>query len=181
MRERGLSPSIDQWMSLHQALDKGLAYSNLTEFYRLCRCLLITSEADYDLFDEVFLDYFKKTRKGDMSEDVLLDDALEWLVPPHLAEDDIFEHMEILRRLEAVILRLLRQFDEELANGRLMPGACAFCTGCGRCLRMPSEPAMDPYLFEEEAKPFDSRERTVFEIDGITCIILVTITCSQQE
>lgn len=41
-----------------EALDKGLAHSNFTDFYYLCKTVLVKSEADYDKLDSA-LEYFK--------------------------------------------------------------------------------------------------------------------------
>lgn len=59
LRARGLDVSINEWMTLMEALDKGLAKASLMGFYRLCRSILIKTEADYDKFDRVFYEYFK--------------------------------------------------------------------------------------------------------------------------
>ena len=46
LRAKGLEVSINEWMALVEALDKGLAKSSLTSFYYLCRSILIKSETD---------------------------------------------------------------------------------------------------------------------------------------
>src|SRR5699024_11370887 len=45
LRRGGLKVSLTEWMSLMEALDKGLHRSSFTGFYYLCRCLLVKSEA----------------------------------------------------------------------------------------------------------------------------------------
>ena len=75
LRARGLEVSINEWMALVEALDKGLAKSSLTSFYYLCRAILIKSEADYDKFDEVFAAYFKNVQ----TPDELPDEVWKWL------------------------------------------------------------------------------------------------------
>ena len=59
LRRGGLKVSLTEWMSLMEALDKGLHRSSFTGFYHLCRCLLVKSEADFDRFDRCFLQYFR--------------------------------------------------------------------------------------------------------------------------
>ena len=59
LRARGLKVSLNEWMSLIEALDKGLHHSSFTGFYYLCRAILVKSEADFDKFDGAFLEYFK--------------------------------------------------------------------------------------------------------------------------
>nr|WP_330366274.1 hypothetical protein [Clostridioides difficile] len=40
LRSRGLNVSLNEWMTLIEALDKGLCYSNFSNFYYLCRMIL---------------------------------------------------------------------------------------------------------------------------------------------
>jgi uncharacterized protein with von Willebrand factor type A (vWA) domain len=143
MRERGLKPTLDQWITLTRALDGDMADSSLTGFYQLCRCVLLKSEADFDDFDQVFQEYFEGASAGgklpDRLTEPLPEDLANWLTPclddPRLRE--LFyspEHMEILRRLEECIARLLQSL-ETLQADDLLVGNCAVCVGCGRCAR----------------------------------------------
>jgi len=59
LRARGLKVSLNEWLILIEALDKGLCSSSLIDFYHLCRSVLVKSEADYDKFDMAFAEYFK--------------------------------------------------------------------------------------------------------------------------
>ena len=64
LRARGLKVSLNEWMSLIEALDKGLHHSSFTGFYYLCRAILVKSEADFDKFDGAFLEYFKDMERA---------------------------------------------------------------------------------------------------------------------
>ena len=75
LRAKGLDVSINEWMLLVEALDKGLAESSLTGFYNLCRSILIKTEADYDKFDAVFAEYFK----GIQTPEDLPEEFWKWL------------------------------------------------------------------------------------------------------
>lgn len=78
LRARGLKVSLNEWMSLVEALDKGLHGSSFTGFYYLCRSILVKSEADFDKFDGAFLEFFK-----DMPiTDELPQELLDWLENP---------------------------------------------------------------------------------------------------
>ena len=56
LRDRGLDVSLNEWLTLMEALDKGLAYSSFTSFYYLSRSILVKSETDFDKFDGAFLE-----------------------------------------------------------------------------------------------------------------------------
>ena len=59
LRGKGLKVSLNEWLSLIEALDKGLCNASLMNFYHLCRIILVKSEADYDKFDMAFAEYFQ--------------------------------------------------------------------------------------------------------------------------
>jgi len=59
LREAGLHVTLSEWLTLQEALDKGLHNSSITDFYYLCRMILVKSETEYDKFDMVFESNFK--------------------------------------------------------------------------------------------------------------------------
>ena len=54
LRQRGLKVTVTEWMTLMEALVKGLAGESLIGFYHLCRSLCVKSEAYFDLYDQCF-------------------------------------------------------------------------------------------------------------------------------
>ncbi len=81
LRSRGLDVSLNEWMTLLEAMSKGLHRSSLTGFYHLCRAIVVKSETEYDRFDQIFLEFFQDVPwKGELP-----DDLLDWL--NHPAED----------------------------------------------------------------------------------------------
>ena len=83
LRGKGLNISLDEWLCLIDALDKGLANNSLMEFYYLCRNVLVKTEADYDKFDMAFAEFFQ----GIESIDNIPDQLLEWLSMDELERD----------------------------------------------------------------------------------------------
>ena len=75
LRLHGLKVSLDEWLVLMDALDRGMAENSLMEFYYLCRNILIKSETDYDKFDMAFAEYFK----GIESVDEIPEELKQWL------------------------------------------------------------------------------------------------------
>lgn len=59
LRARGLKVTMKEWETLLQGLEKNLHRSSLMGFYTLARAVLVHTEADYDRFDQCFLEYFK--------------------------------------------------------------------------------------------------------------------------
>ena len=83
LREEGLEVSLDEWLSLMDALDLGLAGNSLLEFYYLCRNVLVKTEADYDKFDLAFAKYFR----GVESVSDIPSELWDWLNSGELERD----------------------------------------------------------------------------------------------
>lgn len=75
LKRKGIDVSMTEWLTLMDALDKGLIESSFTKFYYVSRMILVKSESDYDKFDMAFSEYFKDVK----SEDAALKRVLEWL------------------------------------------------------------------------------------------------------
>lgn len=83
LRARGLDVSLTEWLSLVEAIDKGLVNTGFTQFYYLARAVLVKSEADFDKFDRVFMEYFKDVP---FSSDELPAELMEWLNNPNVGK-----------------------------------------------------------------------------------------------
>lgn len=80
LKAKGLHITLSEWLTLQEALDKGLCNSSLTEFYYMARMILVKSETDFDKFDMAFEEHFK----GIYSDDPLTKKMLEWLDKPEM-------------------------------------------------------------------------------------------------
>ena len=59
LKDAGLKVTMSEWLTLQDALKRGMAGSSLTQFYYLARMILVKSETDFDKFDMVFESCFK--------------------------------------------------------------------------------------------------------------------------
>lgn len=82
LKQKGLNVTLSEWLTLMDALDKGLCESSLTKFYYIARSILVKSETDFDKFDMAFEEYFK----GIYSDDDITDRMLRWLDKPEMNE-----------------------------------------------------------------------------------------------
>ncbi|MBS4959759.1 MAG: VWA containing CoxE family protein [Clostridiales bacterium] len=117
LRAKGLTVSLNEWMTLIEALDQGLCSCSFSDFYYLCRMILVKSESDFDTFDIAFLEFFK-----DMEHYAQIPkDLMEWLNDPQkLAQfreknkSDRYSDMsyeEIMRLLEERIQEQKERHD----------------------------------------------------------------------
>ena len=111
LRAKGLAVSINEWMTLIEALDKGLAGASLTGFYHLCRSIVVKSESEYDKFDAVFAMYFKDVQTPeDLPEEFwkwLSEDELERPLDDH-GDRELFE-----RELEELMEMFYERIKEQ--------------------------------------------------------------------
>jgi len=59
LRKADLKPSITEYLTLIEALDKGVAFCSIDDFYYLARAAMVKDETKFDRFDKVFGQYFK--------------------------------------------------------------------------------------------------------------------------
>src|SRR5690606_18475848 len=114
LRARGLKVSTTEWLTLMQALAQGMEHQSLMGFYQVCRCLVVKREADFDLYDQAFSEFFKDVSISEEALAKLLQDVDDWLTDanplPELTD-------EPLAALEAIDLdELRRRFEERLAE-----------------------------------------------------------------
>lgn len=125
LRARGLKVSLNEWMSLIEALDEGLHGSSFTGFYYLCRSVLVKSEADFDKFDGAFLEFFK-----DMElTDELPQELLDWLENPKEKPGEEFDMERAMQNewlsqeeIQRMFLERLQEQKEEHNGGSYWVG-----------------------------------------------------------
>ncbi len=103
----GVPVSPTEWLTLMEALHKGLHNHSLTDFYFLARSLLVKDVTHYDAFDQAFAHCF---RNAELPDDLATKGSiLEWLSDPlsplRLPPDELerMKHLsldELLRELE---------------------------------------------------------------------------------
>lgn len=100
LKEKGLDVTLSEWLTLIEALDKGLCNSGLTDFYYVARMILVKNETEYDKFDMAFDEYFKGIRSND---DDITDQMLRWLDKTDLDEQwqqELEEKRSYLNKME---------------------------------------------------------------------------------
>lgn len=110
LRSLDVMVSPTEWMTLMQAVDKGLHNDSLDDFYYLARSLLVKDVAKYDAYDRAFAHVF---RNGPLPEGMATkEDILAWL--SNMLPNNILsaEELEQLKKLS--LDELLEQLEERL-------------------------------------------------------------------
>jgi uncharacterized protein with von Willebrand factor type A (vWA) domain len=110
LRDEGVPVALQEWMTLLDALQRGLHGSNLLRFYHLARACLVKSEAYFDAFDRVFARVFHRV-EGALD---ITDEVLEWLRDPKNFRRLSPEELAALEHLSTD--ELMQRFLETLAQ-----------------------------------------------------------------
>ncbi len=81
LKQAGLPVSVTEYLTLCEAMEKGVAHGSVDDFYYLARATLIKDESHYDRFDRAFAAYFKGMENLNAALDKLLGANIpeEWL------------------------------------------------------------------------------------------------------
>ncbi len=128
LREKGLRVTLGEWLTLQEALDKGLCGSSLTQFYYVARMILVKSETDFDKFDMAFEECFKAAQK----ETEVGKEMLRWLDKSdmmELAHEEARNHLNQVEEIqidkedvEETFKQRLRDQDSEHNGGSFWIG-----------------------------------------------------------
>lgn len=115
LRERGLKVSTTEWLTLIEALSKGLGGASLMGFYHLARAICVKREGELDTYDQAFAEFFRDAAVPEDALKAALEEALRWL------EEPIGPRPELTpEQLAALGVRdldeLRRLFEERLAE-----------------------------------------------------------------
>ncbi len=128
VREAGVPASVKEFLTLLEALDKGVVYGNVDDFYVLSRACLVKDEAYFDRFDLAFGAYFKGVQA---IPDALVTDipaswleklAEKWLTPEEKARIESMggwdKLMEALRERSRARSWTTERYFESLGTAR---------------------------------------------------------------
>ena len=126
LRASGINVSLGEWLTLMEGLRMDLHDSTLSGFYTLCRSVLLHREADFDRFDQVFLEFFKDVKHVDE----VPPEMLKWLEHPELDLVELERLSEItglsVEENERMFAERLRGQDAEHNGGRKWVGTGGF-------------------------------------------------------
>ena len=111
LRAHGFHVTLSEWMTLMEGLLLGLHQNALTGFYDLCRAVLVHTEADYDKFDSIFLEYFDGVP---FNEEELPEQLLNWLKKPEDVMNDFRGLLNALDYESKTVDEILKTFAERL-------------------------------------------------------------------
>lgn len=113
LRRYKVPVTIRELMDLLAALDQGVVYSNVDDFYLLSRTCMVKDEKNYDKFDRAFSAYFKGLEDlHGMLESLIPDEWLRHEFEQSLSAEELAE-IESLGGLEKLIEAFKKAKEEE--------------------------------------------------------------------
>ena len=110
LRKHGLKTSLTELLDLLGALERGVVFGNVDDFYTLARLVLVKDESQYDRFDRAFAEYFEGVEQVDLASAIPAD-WLERSLQRQLSDEDKAK-LQSLGGLD----ELLKTFRERLAE-----------------------------------------------------------------
>jgi uncharacterized protein len=113
LKDAGIPVSINELLTLLEALQKNLAFADIDEFYFLSRASLVKDEKYYDRFDRAFGLYFKDLQSVDDVIEALIPE--DWLRSEFLKQlsDEEKQKIQSLGGLEKLIEEFKKRLDEQ--------------------------------------------------------------------
>jgi uncharacterized protein with von Willebrand factor type A (vWA) domain len=88
LREYQVPASLRELLDLLMAMEKGVIFANIDDFYLLSRAILIKDESQFDKFDRAFADYFEGVQSIDLFGKDIPDEWLRKEIDRHFSEEE---------------------------------------------------------------------------------------------
>lgn len=88
LRAYKVSTSLSELMDLLKALELGVVFANLEDFYFLARLCMVKDESQYDNFDRAFADYFEGVQSIDLFGQDIPDEWLRKEIERHFSDEE---------------------------------------------------------------------------------------------
>ncbi len=116
VREAGVPVSVKEHLTLLEALDRGVIYGSVDDFYVLSRACMVKDEAYFDRFDLAFAAYFKGVQS--IPDALVKDIPAEWLrkIAERWLTDEEKARIESLGGWDKLMETLRQRLEEQKAR-----------------------------------------------------------------
>ncbi|MFT5939242.1 MAG: hypothetical protein ACI8R9_001355, partial [Paraglaciecola sp.] len=88
LRAYKVNTSLSELLDLLKALELGVVFANLEDFYFLARLCMVKDESQYDNFDRAFADYFDGVQSIDLFGQDIPDEWLRKEIERHFSDEE---------------------------------------------------------------------------------------------
>jgi uncharacterized protein len=112
LRDYQLPVSLRELLDLLNALEQGVVFANIDDFYLLSRMVMVKDESQFDKFDRAFADYFKGVQSLDLFGKDLPPEWLENALQRHFSDEEKAQ-IAALGGLDELIKTLQQRLAEQ--------------------------------------------------------------------
>jgi uncharacterized protein with von Willebrand factor type A (vWA) domain len=112
LREYRLSVSLRELLDLLNALEKGVIFASVDDFYFLSKMIMVKDESQFDKFDRAFADYFEGVQSIDLFGKDIPEEWLKNALERHFSEEEKAQ-IQALGGLEELMKTLKERLAEQ--------------------------------------------------------------------
>jgi hypothetical protein len=112
LREYKLPVSLRELLDLLNALEKGVIFANIEDFYFLAKMVMVKDESQFDKFDRAFADYFEGVQSIDLFGKDIPEDWLNNALERHFTDEEKAQ-IKALGGLEELMKTLKERLAEQ--------------------------------------------------------------------
>lgn len=112
VRDYKVPCTLRELLDLLRALEQGVVFANIDDFYSLSRTILVKDEAHFDKFDRAFADYFKGVASLELDLSEIPEDWLKKHFEKQLSDEEKAK-IEALGGLDKLIQTLAERLKEQ--------------------------------------------------------------------
>ncbi len=113
LRKADLKPSITEYLTLIEALDKGVAFCSIDDFYYLARATMVKDETKFDRFDKVFGQYFKGVEDAlDLLQGEIPEDWIKAMKQLQMTAEEM-QKLEAMGGFDELMETLKKRLEEQ--------------------------------------------------------------------
>lgn len=112
LREYKVPATVRELLDLLRALEQGVVFANIEDFYFLSRIVLVKDESQYDKFDRAFADYFEGVQSIDLFGKEIPEEWLRKQIEKNLTDAEKAE-IEAMGGLDELMKTLKERLEEQ--------------------------------------------------------------------
>ena len=112
LREYQVKASLRELLDLLKAMEQGVIFANLEDFYFLSRITMVKDESQYDKFDRAFADYFEGVQSLDLLGKDIPDEWLRKEMERFLTDEEK-NQIEAMGGLDELMKTLKERLEEQ--------------------------------------------------------------------
>lgn len=112
VREYKVPCTLRELLDLIRALEQGVVFASIDDFYAISRTILVKDESHFDKFDRAFADYFKGVSSLELDLSTIPDDWLKKRLEKYLSQEEK-DRIEALGGFEKLMETLQERLKEQ--------------------------------------------------------------------